>query len=146
MQMHLPRTEADGVTHVRDCPCSRCEAGYGPSEQQRQDAARVWRTHVNDERARVAAERLLLRHERRQVARELALQSKLDRQERRVDEALERERALRERMLADDRLARLLEARRSGVSAAGALAEAESQDDAEDSRTDVTVPPRSACG
>lgn len=145
MQMHLPRMEADGVTHVRDCLCSRCEAGYGPSEQQRQDAARIWRAHVNDERARVAAQRLVLRHERRLVARELALQSKLDRQERRVDETLERERAMRERMLADDRLARLLEARRAGASAAGALAQAEDEA-AHESPGDASASPRSACG
>jgi hypothetical protein len=136
---------ADGVTHVRDCPCSRCEAGYGPSEQQRQDAARIWRAHVNDERARVAAQRLVLRHERRLVAQALALQSKLDRQERRVDETLERERAMRERMLADDRLARLLEARRAGASAAGALAQAEDEA-ADESPGDASSSPRSACG
>ncbi len=31
---HLPRFEADGVTHRRDCECVRCDAGYRPTRDR----------------------------------------------------------------------------------------------------------------
>src|SRR3954451_20956565 len=70
---HLPRFEADGVTHRRDCECVRCDAGYRPSEAERTVAGRRW----EERRIREAAARALSRRQElarvRAVATELAL-------------------------------------------------------------------------
>ena len=39
---HLPRLEADGVTHRRDCECVRCDAGFRPTEHDRNVARDRW--------------------------------------------------------------------------------------------------------
>ena len=70
---HLPRFEADGVTHRRDCECVRCDAGYRPSETDRTVAGQRW----EERRIREAAARALARRQERArvraVATELAL-------------------------------------------------------------------------
>src|SRR5258707_11203401 len=53
----LPSFEEDGLTHLRDCSCARCDAGFGPSEQERVEAHRRWM----DKKARAAAERAAAR-------------------------------------------------------------------------------------
>ena len=49
--------EEDGVTHRRDCPCARCDAGFGPSEHERAQARRRW----TEKQAQAAAERAAAR-------------------------------------------------------------------------------------
>ncbi|HEY5319171.1 MAG TPA: hypothetical protein VIJ20_14370, partial [Solirubrobacteraceae bacterium] len=61
---HLPKLEADGIMHRRDCECVRCDAGFRPSEHEREAARQRW----EDRRARSTVERALaLRRERARV-------------------------------------------------------------------------------
>ena len=110
VQMSLPRFEADGVTHARDCECPRCEAGFRPSERQRRDAADVWRRHRERARAHEALERM----KAKQRERALKLGLALDEQTRATD-ALLAEEEKRERSAAgDDRMETFLRLRAQG--------------------------------
>jgi hypothetical protein len=66
---HLPRFEVDGSTHQRDCECVRCDAGFRPTEQQRESARLRWEV----ERARAAAERALARRREREQVKKAAV-------------------------------------------------------------------------
>src|SRR6185312_14486437 len=66
---HLPRFEADGITHRRDCECVRCDAGYRPTEQERTAA----RQRFEDRRVREAAARDLARRQERARVRAAAV-------------------------------------------------------------------------
>jgi hypothetical protein len=57
---HLPRLEADGVTHRRDCECVRCDAGFRPTEHDRTVARQRWQvTRAQERRAGVPLTRAL---------------------------------------------------------------------------------------
>ena len=111
--------EADGETHRRDCECARCEAGFGPSERERTLAER--RNLVR--RGRSAALRARARRIERERLRHVALQAFFEQTNQTADVEIARLRALRERVLADRRLAELLRLRNAGMGMAQALAE-----------------------
>ena len=114
---HLPRLEADGVTHRRDCECVRCDAGFRPSEQERADARERWALR----KARDAAARALVRRRERARVKQAALEIQLDAEGRVVDAHLNALYAARARADADARLAMLERLRREGVPLAQAL-------------------------
>jgi hypothetical protein len=122
---HLPRFEADGVTHRRDCECVRCDAGYRPSETDRAVAARRW----EERRIREAAERALARRQERArvraVATELAVGAKIEAEIQAANEKVRALRAAHVRADGDSQLALLQALRRTGMPLAAALAEVE---------------------
>ena len=125
---HLPRLEADGVTHRRDCECVRCDAGYRPTEQERTAARRRW----DERREHEAAARALARRQERARVRAAALGLELRADEVAADARVRALRAAQARADEDQRLALLQSLRRSGMSLAAALVEVErrSQDPA----------------
>src|SRR3569832_332128 len=54
---HLPRLEADGVTHRRDCECVRCDAGFRPTEHDRTVARERWQLAKEQQAAARALDR-----------------------------------------------------------------------------------------
>ena len=116
---HLPRLEADGIMHRRDCECVRCDAGFRPSEQERAAARRRW----DDRRARSTAERALARRQERARVKAAAVELQLDLEAREVDDRIGALRAARERVAADRRLDLLQSLRRSGMPLSEALVE-----------------------
>jgi hypothetical protein len=138
---HLPRLEADGVTHRRDCECVRCDAGFRPSEHERAAAHRRW----EQQRAREAAARALARRQERARARALATGMELTADLRSADAHVQALRQARARVDADRRLALFQSLRRAGLSMAAALDEVERREragalDPQD-RRDVRVGP-----
>jgi hypothetical protein len=117
----LPRLEADGQTHTRDCECPRCDAGWRPSEGQRAGAARRWQ----EQQEREAAAAALDRKRARDRMRALRLTLSLEEEERRTDARLREEAALAARLRKDARLAALLAIRRAGLPPADAVEETE---------------------
>ena len=71
---HLPRLEADGVTHRRDCECVRCDAGFRPTEHDRTVARERWQLA----KAQQAASRALDRRREKVRAKKFALVMELD--------------------------------------------------------------------
>jgi hypothetical protein len=120
-QIGLPKLEADGATHRRDCECARCDAGFGPSEGARRAASAAWEER---ERLRKAQEALERKRERRRI-QALALRLELDEEARRTAAALKEQAAVRAQVTADERLALLLASRRAGKSVHEALEEVE---------------------
>jgi hypothetical protein len=121
IQPGLPLCEADGRTHARGCECPRCEAGFVPAEAERAAAAR----RVEEERVRLAAEKVLARKRDRLRARALALRLELEAEERRTDAYLAKQAELLPRLARDERLEALLDARRAGKPPTHAIAEVE---------------------
>ena len=119
---HLPRLEADGVTHRRDCECVRCDAGFRPTEHERTAA----RLRFEAIQSREAAARALTRRRERARIKRAALALELEADAKAVDERLGALRAARERAEHDGRLAMLERLRRAGVPLADALASVES--------------------
>jgi hypothetical protein len=119
--LKLPRLEADGQTHRRECECPRCDAGFGPSEGQRGAAARRWQ----EQRDRQAAEAALARKRARGRIKALRLTLTLEEEDRRTAERLREEAALAARLRSDARLAALLAIRRTGLPPADAVEETE---------------------
>jgi hypothetical protein len=118
---HLPRVEADGVTHQRDCECVRCDAGFRPTESARSVASRRW----DERRVREAAARALARRQERGRVRAAAIEIMLDAQVAAANEGVRALRAARARTDADGRLALLQALRRTGMPLAAALLEVE---------------------
>jgi hypothetical protein len=118
---HLPRFEADGVTHRRECECVRCDAGYRPSETERTVAGQRW----EERRIREAAARALARRQERARVRALATELALGAEIQAANEAVHALRAAQVRADADQRLALLQSLRRTGMPLAAALAEVE---------------------
>jgi hypothetical protein len=118
---HLPRLEADGVTHGRDCECVRCDAGFRPTEQERALAHRRW----DERRAREAAQRALARRRERARVKAAALELQLGTEARAVDERLRVLREARARAAHEARLALLQSLRAAGIPLREALAEVE---------------------
>jgi hypothetical protein len=120
--LSLPRLEADGQTHRRDCECARCDSGFKPSEGQRAMAARRW----EDQQAREQAAAALERRRARARIKALGVTMAIEEEERRTAARLAEEAALVERLRADPRLAALLDNRRRGRPPEEAIREAES--------------------
>ena len=114
---HLPRLEADGVTHRRDCECVRCDAGFRPTEHDRSVARQRWQLS----KAQQAATRALDRRRERVRAKRFALVQELDAESKATDERIGALRAARTRADGDDKLALLTRLRRSGMPLAQAL-------------------------
>jgi hypothetical protein len=121
---HLPRLEADGVTHRRDCECVRCDAGYRPTEQERTVARRRW----DERQTREAAARALARRQERARVRAEATGLEIGAEVAAVDERVQALREARERVAGDPRLALLQSLRRTGMPLAAALLEVERRD------------------
>ena len=121
--LSLPRLEADGQTHRRDCECPRCEAGFSPSEGQREAAGRRW----DEQRAREQAAVALERRRARARIKALGVTLALEEEERRTEARLREEAALAARLRADPRLSAMLDNRRRGRPPEEAIREAESR-------------------
>lgn|SRR5262252_3547903 len=114
---HLPRLEADGVTHRRDCECVRCDAGFRPTEHDRTVARERWQVT----KAQQAAARALDRRRERVRAKKFALVQVLEAERQVTDERIHALRAAQARTDGDDRLALLQRLRRAGMPLAEAL-------------------------
>jgi hypothetical protein len=114
---HLPRLEADGVTHRRDCECVRCDAGFRPTEHDRTVARERWQLA----KVQQAAARALDRRRDKVRAKKFALVMELDAEAKATDEHIVALRAARTRADSDDRLALLQRLRAEGVPLAEAL-------------------------
>ncbi|HVZ73499.1 MAG TPA: hypothetical protein VHJ20_14065 [Polyangia bacterium] len=117
----LPRLEADGVTHRRDCECVRCDAGYRPTERERTEARR----RLGLKRAREQAERDLARREERQRMQQAMVDLFVDGQVKAANDQVQALREARARADDDQRLAQLWELRRAGYSLRDAIEEIE---------------------
>ena len=121
LQPSLPLMEVDGQTHRRDCDCARCDAGFRPSEGERELAARRWQERQEREAAAAALEK------KRARARLKALRTAI-RLEEEARQTAAHVRALaetRERLKRDPRLEALLASRRAGRPVEEAIEEAE---------------------
>lgn len=118
---HLPRLEADGVTHRRDCECVRCDAGFRPTEQERERAHEKW----EQRKAEQEAARLLARRQARARLKRVALELELKEEGRQVDTRLAQLRAARARADQDARLAMFERLVRAGMSLSEALRQVE---------------------
>jgi len=121
---HLPRLEADGVTHRRECECVRCDAGFRPTEQERKSAQRRW----DERRVREAAARALARRQERARVRAEATGLEIGAEVAAVDGRVQALRDARARAEGDPRLALLQSLRRKGMPLAAALREVERRD------------------
>ena len=121
LTLKLPRLEADGQTHRRECECPRCDAGFGPSEGQREAAAR----RLREQRERQAAEAALARKRARDRIKALRLALTIEEDERRTAARLREEAALAARLRGDVRLTALLAIRHAGLAPADAVEETE---------------------
>src|SRR5215468_1776437 len=81
---HLPRLEADGVTHRRDCECVRCDAGFRPTEHDRTVARERWQFT----KAQQAAARALDRRREKVRAKKFALVVQLDAEAKATDQRI----------------------------------------------------------
>jgi hypothetical protein len=122
---HLPRLEADGVTHRRDCECVRCDAGYRPTEQERTVARQRWDQRRLHEAATRALARQRERAHVRAAARAAAIDLALRADEAAADARVSALRAARARADEDRQLALLQSLRRKGMPLAAALVEVE---------------------
>jgi hypothetical protein len=117
----LPRLEDDGVTHRRDCECVRCDAGFRPTEREREAARR----RIGEKRAREQAARDLERRKERERMNQVMVEVYVDEQVKAANDQL---RSLREacaRAAADERLAQLWQLRRAGYTLRDAIDEIE---------------------
>lgn len=113
------RLEGDGHTHRRDCECARCEAGFTPTERER-DAAT---NRVAGKQGRRAAERASERQKEKARLRQLELARFFQQANDLVDAEVRRLRALRVKATGDRRMDEFLRLRRAGLSVEMALAE-----------------------
>lgn len=113
------RLEADGQTHRRDCECARCEAGFTPTERERNVAQR----RVAGKQGRLAAVRAAERKKERARLAQLDLAAYFQRGNAVADAEVQRLRDARAKVLADRRLEELLRLRREGMPLGLALAE-----------------------
>lgn len=118
---HLPRFEADGVTHRRDCDCVRCDAGFRPSEGERAAAQRRW----EEQQAREKAARLVARRRERAQLRAAAAAIEVSEQVQAANQRVRELRQAKARVDADRRLALFQALRQAGMSIQAALEEVE---------------------
>ena len=121
----LPRLEEDGVTHRRDCECVRCDAGFRPSEQEREEARRRFEARRARERATRAGERAQLQARMRQAMKQAETDDYVDVQVEHADRQVRALREARRRVAGDGQLEELLRLRRAGMPLAQALEEIE---------------------
>lgn len=126
---HLPRLEADGVTHRRDCECVRCDAGFRPTERERTVAHRRW----DERRVREVATRALARRQERARVRSETIGLVLGAEVQAANDRVRELRAAHARADGDSRLALLQSLRRTGMPLAAALLEVERRDREESS-------------
>ncbi len=105
------RLEADGQTHRRDCECPRCEAGFTPTDHDRELAAR----RVAEKQGRAAAARAWGRKKERTRLAQLDLQAYFRAGNAAADAEVQRLREMRNKAIADRRLDELLRLRREGL-------------------------------
>ena len=115
----LPSFEEDGVTHRRDCACARCDAGFGPSEQERAEAHRRW----TEKQAQAAAERAVARKKEGERLKRAEMDLFVSDQVKAADEHLRKLRALEQRVRNDQRLEELWRLRKRGLSLVESMAE-----------------------
>ena len=115
----LPSFEEDGVTHRRDCGCVRCDAGFGPSEQERAEAHRRW----TEKKAQAAAERAVARKKEGERLKRAETDLFVSDQVKAADEHLRRLRMVEERVKSDQRLEELWRLRKQGLSLVESMAE-----------------------
>lgn len=120
LQPNLPLVDPSG-THRRECDCPRCDAGFRPSERERELAARRW----EEQQARLAAAAALERKRNRDRMKSMRRTLAFAEAERQTAARLAEEARLRERVKADQQLEALLAGRRAGKSVEEALREAE---------------------
>jgi hypothetical protein len=113
------RLEADGETHRRDCECARCDAGFSPSEREREVAGR----RVAGKQGRRAAERASERRKETARLKQLELALFFQQTNARADAEVQRLRALRVQAASDRRMDEFLRLRKDGLSVELALAE-----------------------
>jgi len=113
------RLEADGSTHRRDCECARCEAGFTPSERERDLAAKRGAAKQGRNAAVRAAER------KKEKARlgQLDLAAYFAQQNAAADAEVQRLRTMRDRSITDRRMDEFLLLRKGGMALETALAE-----------------------
>jgi hypothetical protein len=134
----LPLLEDDGITHRRDCDCVRCDAGYRPTEHERAEARR----RHGEQKAREQAARVMARRKERERMKLAVVDVFVDEQVRAANDQVRALREARDRAAADERLARLWELRRAGLSLPDALAAVERREarehgeDRREARTD----------
>ena len=143
------RLEADGRTHTRGCECPRCEAGFTPSEHDREVAG----LRAAAERGRRAAARAFERRKERARLAQVDHDLYFRRAQEVADAEVERLRQSRRLAMADRRMADLLRLRREGLSLESAIAEvdrrfrddgspaAENDNGWGDDRVEATGPP-----
>ena len=122
---HLPRLEADGVTHARDCECVRCDAGFRPTEGERADARRRWEVQQARALEWERTTRALARRRERARVKQAALEIQIEADIRAVDARIQALRAAQARTEEDPRMAALKQLRAAGVPLAKALEEVE---------------------
>ena len=115
------KLEADGETHRRDCGCPRCEAGFAPTEKDREVAGR--RTAAR--RGREVAARAWARKKEAARLKQQDLAAYFEGAHAVVEAEVRRLRALRAKVIEDRRAEELLALRRAGMSLGEALAEVE---------------------
>ncbi|MBC8131835.1 MAG: hypothetical protein H7X95_02550 [Deltaproteobacteria bacterium] len=115
------RLEGDGETHRRDCECARCEAGFTPTEHDREVAGR----RVAVKQGRRAAERACARKEEKSRLRQLDLAAYFQQTNAVADAEVQRLRDLRAKAVGDRRMDEFLALRKTGLSVEKALAEVE---------------------
>ena len=113
------RLEGDGETHRRDCECARCEAGFTPTEHDREVASR----RVAGKQGRRAADRAWERKKEKTHLRQLELTSYFRQTNAVADVAVQRWRELRAKAMGDRRMDAFLRLRQTGISVERALAE-----------------------
>ena len=113
------RLEADGQTHRRDCECARCEAGFTPTEREREVAVR----RAAEKQARIATARAAERRKEKARLAQLDLAAYFERENAAADAEVRRLRDLRAKVVADRRLEALLQLRRQGLELGQALEE-----------------------
>src|SRR5262245_41754277 len=94
--VRLPRVEADGVTHRRDCECVRCDAGFRPSEHERVEARRRFEHGQARERGRERTARALERSRERALMKQAEREVYVDAQVRMADAQVQALREARE--------------------------------------------------
>ena len=115
------RLEADGETHRRDCECARCEAGFTPTERDRERAGR----RAAGKQGRLMAVRAAERRKEKARIAQAELFEYFRQGNAIADAEVQRLRAARAKVLADRRLDELLRLRNDGWELGAALAEIE---------------------
>jgi hypothetical protein len=113
------RLEADGLTHRRDCECPRCEAGFTPTDHDRERAAR----RAAEKQGRAAAARAVERKKERTRLAQMDLQAYFRAGNAAADAEVQRLRDMRSKAIADRRLDELLRLRSEGLPLGLALEE-----------------------